>query len=195
MAECGYCHSGRRQRGGRAGGGSDTPGGVDVPFLARPAEVEAEIVEAAARSISSAGSLADVADEHLVRLRRRSRNATGSAGRRRRSPAARRRPRRTGSPAGSRRASVARIDPEDAAEEVVERLAGHADRNRRRVGAAVADGDVEVPVGTELHHAAVVVGGRLREREQRRRRVVDRRDRDSQRSVGTRSRGCCRRGC
>ena len=59
-----------------------------------------------------------------------------------------------------------RIDPQDAAEEVVERLAGHTHGNGRRVGAAVADCDIEIPVGTELHHAAVVVGRRLHEGKQ-----------------------------
>ena len=61
---------------------------------------------------------------------------------------------------------LTRVDAEDAAEEVVQRLTGDADRDPGRTRAAVADTDVEEAVGAELHHAAVVVGGRLDEREQ-----------------------------
>jgi hypothetical protein len=141
-------------------GGIVTFGGRDRPLLAGPAEVQAEPVEREPVDLL-ARALADIADQHRVGLRIDPEapwvaQAVGddlrprAGGRRERVPGRDR-----------VRIAVARIDAKDAAEQVVERLAVGPDADRRRIRAAVADGDVEIAVGAELHHPAVVVGGRL----------------------------------
>ena len=164
VSECGYSKSGGAERRCLAGGRDRDLVGNGCPLLARPAEVRPEGVERQEVDLLTS-SLADVADEHRIR-RRVDGEPPGVAQPIRDDLGPRAGDRYEWVPGRDRiRVARARVDPEDAAEEIVERLAGHADRDRRRVGAAVTDADVEVPVGAELHHPAVVVGGRLRQRE------------------------------
>ncbi len=105
-------------------------------------------------------ALADVADPQVAGRRGRTSTATGCAGRTPRSPASRRRGRRTGCPRGSGTELPVgpRVDPQHLAEQRRERL-----RRCPRVAAAaaVAEPDVEVSVGAEREVAAVVVRVRL----------------------------------
>jgi hypothetical protein len=67
-------------------------------------------------------------------------------------------------------AGGAGVDPEDVAEELVERLREEA-RLVHLAGVAVPDRHVQVPVRTELEHAAVVVRERLGDPQHRPRRL------------------------
>ena len=129
-------------------------------FLARPAEVRAELRERQLVDLLAC-SLADIADHHRVQLGvdpepPRVPQAVGDD----LGPGAGRRDEWVGGWDRIGR-TVSRVDAKNAAEEIGQRLSGDTDRHPRRVGPAVTDGDVKVAVGPELHHAAVVVGGLL----------------------------------